>query len=334
MNRFSPLIRLPKMGSMPTYISKDIPSFPSTLSEFGYTFNELGQLRSIESGEPFKFEVRPGSRAYNQAHYEALGDVIGEHIETELGRDHGLVRIEIPVDAKENEATSKIMMTPNALTSEAPLLLLLPGIRVSLGQWARSIIINDNINNGSVYSYLRHAKQMGYECLVFNSNENASEKRRIRGSANPQQHVEYVWKHLVRKAVSKRIGIVAHSFGGVCTLHLLKSCEAEFCERVAGIAFTDSVHEARSLNKDQRSWLQKHAVNWVTSDEPLDTPVAWNQARDGCPLRSAGHVKHEYTTVTAQASVFNFLDARLTPQTETRSSDEAGTSPNTECRAK
>ena len=34
-----------------------------------------GQLRHIETGEPFLFEVKKGDKAYNQAHYEALGEV-------------------------------------------------------------------------------------------------------------------------------------------------------------------------------------------------------------------------------------------------------------------
>ena len=34
-----------------------------------------GQLRNMETGEPFLFEVKKGKKAYNQAHYEALGEV-------------------------------------------------------------------------------------------------------------------------------------------------------------------------------------------------------------------------------------------------------------------
>ena len=32
-------------------------------------------MRNLETGEPFKFEVKEGDRAYNQKHYEALGEV-------------------------------------------------------------------------------------------------------------------------------------------------------------------------------------------------------------------------------------------------------------------
>ena len=34
-----------------------------------------GRLRHTETGEPFGFMVREGDHRYNQAHYEALGEV-------------------------------------------------------------------------------------------------------------------------------------------------------------------------------------------------------------------------------------------------------------------
>lgn len=34
-----------------------------------------GQLRSIAKDEPFLFNVREGDQAYNQMHYNALGEV-------------------------------------------------------------------------------------------------------------------------------------------------------------------------------------------------------------------------------------------------------------------
>ena len=34
-----------------------------------------GQLRSINTGEPFVFVVKEGDKRYNQGHYEALGEV-------------------------------------------------------------------------------------------------------------------------------------------------------------------------------------------------------------------------------------------------------------------
>ena len=42
-----------------------------------------GQLRSINTGEPFVFVVKEGDKRYNQGHYEALGEVqFGAHSHT------------------------------------------------------------------------------------------------------------------------------------------------------------------------------------------------------------------------------------------------------------
>lgn len=40
-----------------------------------YGCNFAGKLRSVEKDEPFVFEVKKGNKKFNQAHYEALGEV-------------------------------------------------------------------------------------------------------------------------------------------------------------------------------------------------------------------------------------------------------------------
>ena len=59
---------------------------------FCITFLADGQLRSIETNEPFKFEVKKGDRAYNQKNYEALGEV-----RTNLYFSWSLELLELPV---------------------------------------------------------------------------------------------------------------------------------------------------------------------------------------------------------------------------------------------
>lgn len=49
--------------------------------------------------------------------------------------------------------------------------------------------------------------------------------------------------------------------------------------------------------------------NWVTSDEPIDTVV---NDKGGDVIRiSAGHTKHEYTSWSAEKSVFEYLENNL-----------------------
>lgn len=100
---------------------------------------------------------------------------------------------------------------------------------------------------------------------------------------------------------------------------LLRSREKQVLSRLKAIAFTDSVHSVSPRDPaDVQKFLRKHAINWVQSDKPLDTPMPTGE---GCKCVSAGHPKHvglyrinyckEYTSPSAIESVFAFLNSKL-----------------------
>ena len=41
------------------------------------------------------------------------------------------------------------------------------------------------------------------------------------GSENPVNHLLTLWEHVIDKSPAKRVALVAHSYGGVCTLELV-----------------------------------------------------------------------------------------------------------------
>lgn len=45
----------------------------------------------------------------------------------------------------------------------------------------------------------------------------------LQGSASPEDHASYVWQHIIEKSVAKEVYIVAHSYGGIVTVHLVHS---------------------------------------------------------------------------------------------------------------
>lgn len=49
-----------------------------------------------------------------------------------------------------------------------------------------------------------------------------SKRVRIRGSESPENHTLYVWDNFIQKSQARDVVIVAHSYGGVCTMNLLK----------------------------------------------------------------------------------------------------------------
>nr|XP_038957833.1 cotranscriptional regulator FAM172A isoform X11 [Rattus norvegicus] len=156
-------------------MKKDEPpfDFPDTLEGFEYAFNEKGQLRHIKTGEPFVFNYREDLHRWNQKRYEALGEIITRYVYELLESDCNLKKISIPVDATESEPKSFIFMSEDALTNPQKLMVLIHGSGVvRAGQWARRLIINEDLDSGTQIPFIKRAVDEGYGVIVLNPNEN------------------------------------------------------------------------------------------------------------------------------------------------------------------
>ncbi|XP_064882567.1 cotranscriptional regulator ARB2A homolog isoform X3 [Oncorhynchus nerka] len=302
-------------------MKKDEPplNFPKTLEEFEYAFNEQGRLRHTTTGEAYAFNAREDLHRWNQKRYEALGEV----------------------DATAEEPRSFIYLSADAMSNPAKLLVLIQGCGVvRAGQWARRLIINQDLDSGTQIPFITRAQEEGYGVMVLNPNENhleverptkpaplpspeasdepaekrerkddrESKKKRdfyekyrnpqkeseteqipIRENGSPEEHVLYVWDHFVSKAAARNVFVVAHSYGGLSLVELMIQREAQVKNRVCAVAMTDSIHNVwhQDANKSIQEWLQQHCRNWVSSPEPLDTPV--EPMLSDCPRVSAGN---------------------------------------------
>ncbi|XP_023674049.2 cotranscriptional regulator ARB2A homolog isoform X6 [Paramormyrops kingsleyae] len=156
-------------------MKKDEPPlyFPRTLEEFEYAFNDQGQLRHIKTGEPFVFNYREDLHRWNQKRYEALGEIITQHVYELLEKKCNMTKEILPVDASEDEPKSFIYLSKDALNNPDKLLVLIQGRGVvRAGQWARRLIINEDIDSGSQIPFISRAAEEGYGVMVLNPNEN------------------------------------------------------------------------------------------------------------------------------------------------------------------
>lgn len=71
-----------------------------------------------------------------------------------------------------SEPHTYILMTPDALTTPDKLLILIPGSQISIGQWSRRVMCDDNINEGSMISTCLKAVEQGYQVIITNPNAN------------------------------------------------------------------------------------------------------------------------------------------------------------------
>ncbi|XP_030215107.1 cotranscriptional regulator ARB2A homolog [Gadus morhua] len=145
-------------------MKKDEPplTFPATLEEFEYAFNQKGQLRHIKTGEAFVFNAKEDLHRWNQKRYEALGEILTQYVYELLEKECSLTKAIVPVDAVDEEASSFIFHSADALTNPARLLVLIQGSGVvRAGQWARRLIINQDLDSGTQIPFITRAMQVG-----------------------------------------------------------------------------------------------------------------------------------------------------------------------------
>jgi len=249
-------------------------------------------------------------------------------------KDFKLKEVLLPLDehVKDIKATrNNIFMSEDALTNTNKLMLICCGSgAVRAGQWARSLCINDSLYKGTIFGYLAKAQEQGYGVIVLNPNLNhyieyqEIKKRVTRSNSKqdenelekviipiphnetPQLHFLYVYEQFVTKSAAKNLFIVAHSYGGVSTINLLKEKATEIFPRLKRIGFTDSVHSLRSvkLPSNVMEFLKENCCNWVQSEEELDTEF---EIECGCQSFSAGTKIHELTSFCCMDSLFKFF---------------------------
>uniref|UniRef100_A0A673FQF6 Protein FAM172A n=1 Tax=Sinocyclocheilus rhinocerous TaxID=307959 RepID=A0A673FQF6_9TELE len=319
-------------------MKKDEPplNFPETLDEFEYTFNEHGQLRHIHTGEPFVFNYKEDLHRWNQKRYEALGEIITKYVYERLENDCNLKKEILPVDATEDEPKSFIYMSEDALTNPEKIMVLIQGSGVvRAGQWARRLIINEDLNSGTQIPFINRAKEEGYGVIVLNPNENSLEVEKVPDPANkpsPDASDEPAEK---RERKEERENKKKKDFYEKyrnpqkeremehIPIRMIQR-EAEVKNHVRAVAMTDSVHNVwhQEANKSIRDWLREHCCNWVSSPEPLDTLV--DPMLNDCPRVSAGTEKHELTSWKSFHSIFKFFSDALKDH-----EDESSSSPVT-----
>ncbi|KAL6033141.1 hypothetical protein STEG23_012728, partial [Scotinomys teguina] len=102
-----------------------------------------------------------------------VNQIITKYVYELLEKDCNLQKISIPVDATESEPKSFIFMSEDALTNPQKLMVLIHGSGVvRAGQWARRLIINEDLDSGTQIPFIKRAVDEGYGVIVLNPNEN------------------------------------------------------------------------------------------------------------------------------------------------------------------
>lgn len=211
----------------------------SPLSACGYSYvpgpsGELADwvLRQLS-------DTQKGFEWRGQEDYDALGAAVLQHVRAQLVTLCGLEEVRVPT-----ATGAAVYATPGLAAREAPLLLLVCGSAPggAVGVWGRSLCINGSLREGAMFEYIFEAQARGWSVVVADPNISEGEGApRVLGSECPHVHLRSVWDVLIAPAASQRVLIVAHSYGGPASVHLLKVLSGEQLERVAALAFTDGM---------------------------------------------------------------------------------------------
>jgi hypothetical protein len=85
-----------------------------------------------------------------------------------------MVKAPVPANVTigSSEPHTYILMTRDALTTQDKLLVLIPGSQISIGQWSRRVMCDENINEGSMIKTCLKALEQGYQVIITNPNAN------------------------------------------------------------------------------------------------------------------------------------------------------------------
>ncbi|CAB3403473.1 unnamed protein product [Caenorhabditis bovis] len=199
------------------------------LRNLGYHFDHKGILRNTVK-EQFKFTT--------QNEYEKLGEAITEEIYRQLEENLKLVKIDVkPKESKETNV-GFVFASPDYHDMETLLVLIHGSGVVRAGQWARRLIINDNLEKGTQFPYIKAALDRKWGVLVLNTNHNSGEYGKLKYSENSVQHTINAFQYLINSDKIKNIFVVAHSRGGSDLQALMDSHHRD--ERIKIICLTDS----------------------------------------------------------------------------------------------
>ena len=289
--------------------------------------NELEKLidyKYNDKGELLHKKTQKKCGKLSQQEYDLVGLYVQSFVENLIITKFDLNILYVP--NKENNYQNrdetipqcKILTTKDFSTNPKCLILIQGTGVVRLGQWARSVCINENLRLGTMIPYVEKAIENNYSVIIMNPNERKDFKteEEIKEFNTMEKHSVYVYNNIIKKNDNiKDIYIVAHSMGGECTVEILLNNKEDLINgKIKKIAFTDSVHgdDYLKLGKECVEIFRKISRNYIGSDKPAGVFVRdYTTSYGGVDCYSSGHKKHEYTSGTAIEEIFKYFSENL-----------------------
>lgn len=309
-----------------------VEASPSPLAKLGFEFREADDGRRRLFHVPSSTFVHEGNwRVLMAGDYGTVAAAAMPHIHRILEADAAAAVSWTPVPLTDDEVAhappdaprSMVLATADLLTNPHGLLVLVPGSgEVRAGIWGRKLCVTDCLEHGTMAAMFRAARRRGWAAVSLDPNRTRSDGMAVLGSESAIAHCEKVWRRLVVPAAAAQIGVMAHSAGGSWLLHCLAAPHTpdDSLQRIAAIAFTDSVHTMASSRLDgpRMALLGARARHWRAGPGALDEAMDDDRAPPGrpdlgcgCECRYAGTADHASSNYAAWPSVVAWLDEHM-----------------------
>lgn len=277
------------------------------LDRLGYFFDDENVLRTKSDNEKFKFTT--------QEAYEDLGEAVEEEVYRLLEKRCNLNRIPLKPENSDvsDEDVSFVFLSKNYKNAKKMLVLMHGSGVVRAGQWARRLIINENLECGTQIPFIERAQANGWAVLVLNTNLNETQEEDLKFSGTPAQHANLAFKLFVDGSNLKEVFVVAHSRGGYDLSCVLKTRGSD--DRIKKVCLTDSPYfQFPSLSTERTTPL--YAINFLARGNYSSKDYDIKPYQTGRVANLyAGTQIHEWSSHCAIDAIFKFFEEEFDEKT-------------------
>ncbi|GLE03162.1 hypothetical protein PINS_up012041 [Pythium insidiosum] len=220
------------------------------------------------------------------------------HIQMEMLAELSFKQAHLPIDARPDEpkeARSSVFLTADWRQNNNLVIVINGGRGVQPGIWSRDLLIQEGLELGSMLPVFRRAKSNGLAVCVLNPFTNSvtigNERVQIRQNSTPDEHMLYVWDHIISRANAQNIFILAYSFGAKLVTTLLQHREAAAVQRLRAIVFAEAAYRFDPENHSPMvgQFLRQRAINFIAdADTPVGHHVTSAEEQLACNSLSVG----------------------------------------------
>ncbi|KAF9579713.1 hypothetical protein BGW38_003918 [Lunasporangiospora selenospora] len=302
-----------------------ITTFGKTLEELGYSISEDSFLVDAQ-GKRYEFDLASKQRAYQEAHGRALYDALLLKVKERLKSEYGLVEQTVPlgIDETDKKSPRATILLSSDVKECKRVLIIVQGISEALGSWSRRLITNYSVEKGSMLDVVDRARKAGFGVVLLNPNAHYWEDGKavinypIKGVPtvvpyleNPEQHVDYVFRHFVQEFASRELYFIAHKFGTHFLMETLAGQFDAFKDRVSAMAIVDGLQSIDACeNPDFKKWWSLNAAGFVPSEDGKGT-VDYRPTL-GCNCVLMGTEQPDMCVPESTDMIFKFFETRKT----------------------